>query len=264
MNSQNICHFGKIESSDLICSRFVYETTNCQSVPHESAEHLLHLAVRGEGSFILRGERYPLSRGTLFYCRRGETFAIEAEAGLEYCYVSFRGRRADELIERIHSFDLSPVCVPADGEALADFWMDCIGRVQSDTADLLGEATLLYTFACLHPAPSESSSLLSRIVRETEQSFTDPTFSLTVLAGRLGYVPKYLSSYFKKQRGIAFTQYLRDLRIKRALFLIEQGINSVKNIAILSGFSDALYFSSVFKQVIGISPRDYIQRIGEG
>ena len=60
--------------------------------------------------------------------------------------------------------------------------------------------------------------------------------------------------------GWLFTQYLRDLRIKRSIFLIEQGINSVKSIAILSGFSDALYFSTVFKQSVGLSPRDYIQQ----
>ena len=263
MNSQNICHFGKYESSDLICSRFVYETTDCQSEPRVSEEHFLHLVIRGEGCFVLHGERHPISRGALFYCRRGETFAVESGTELEYCYVSFRGRRADELIERIDAFAESPVCVPPDADALAEFWMDCIGRVRSDTADLLGEATLLYTFACLQPTPSESASLLSRITRETEQSFTDPRFSLSLLAHRLGYVPKYLSSYFKKHRGIAFTQYLRDLRIKHAIFLIEQGVHSVKNIAILSGFSDALYFSTVFKQSVGLSPRDYIQRIHE-
>jgi len=45
------------------------------------------------------------------------------------------------------------------------------------------------------------------------------------------------------------------------MFLIEQGIVSVKNVAILSGFQDALYFSKVFKDAVGISPKEYIESI---
>ncbi len=56
-------------------------------------------------------------------------------------------------------------------------------------------------------------------------------------------------------------QYLRDIRIRRSIFLMEQGLVSVKNIASLSGFSDALYFSKVFASVEGIPPSEYIARL---
>jgi AraC-like DNA-binding protein len=38
-----------------------------------------------------------------------------------------------------------------------------------------------------------------------------------------------------------------------------QGITQIKNIAKLSGFSDPLYFSTVFKQKMGVSPKDYLK-----
>ena len=44
---------------------------------------------------------------------------------------------------------------------------------------------------------------------------------------------------------------------------MEQGVASVKNVAILSGFEDALYFSKVFKQAEGITPSEYIKNIAE-
>jgi transcriptional regulator GlxA family with amidase domain len=60
---------------------------------------------------------------------------------------------------------------------------------------------------------------------------------------------------------VAYTQYLREQRIKHAIFLMEQGVVSVKNVAILSGFSDALYFSKIFTASVGVSPKAYIQKI---
>ena len=90
--------------------------------------------------------------------------------------------------------------------------------------------------------------------------FSDSSLSLSTIAARVGYNDKYISALFKKQKGITYTQYLRSLRIKHSIFLMEQGIVSVKNVAILSGFGDALYFSKVFKEVEGISPKDFIKK----
>ena len=72
------------------------------------------------------------------------------------------------------------------------------------------------------------------------------------------YDAKYLSFYFKKHKHICYSEYLRDMRIRHAVFLMEQGLTSVKNIALLSGFGDALYFSKVFKRVMGKSPKEYM------
>jgi two-component system response regulator YesN len=59
-------------------------------------------------------------------------------------------------------------------------------------------------------------------------------------------------------------EYLRTLRINHAVFLIDHGIDSVKNVALLSGFSDPLYFSAVFKKHIGMSPKEYRERNAAG
>ena len=57
------------------------------------------------------------------------------------------------------------------------------------------------------------------------------------------------------------SEYLRTVRIKHAVMLFDHGLDSVKNVALLSGFSDPLYFSSVFKAEVGISPKEYKERL---
>jgi AraC-like DNA-binding protein len=61
--------------------------------------------------------------------------------------------------------------------------------------------------------------------------------------------------------GIGYAEYLRNLRIKYAVSLFDHGIDSVKNVALLSGFSDPLYFSTVFKTVVGLSPKEYLKKL---
>ena len=61
--------------------------------------------------------------------------------------------------------------------------------------------------------------------------------------------------------GMGYTEYLRNIRLKQAVFLLDHKLDSIKNISSLSGFSDPLYFSTVFKKEIGISPKDYILKV---
>ena len=61
--------------------------------------------------------------------------------------------------------------------------------------------------------------------------------------------------------GINYSAYLRSVRIKYAISLFDHGIDSIKNAAWLSGFNDPLYFSGVFREEIGLSPKTYIQKL---
>ena len=56
---------------------------------------------------------------------------------------------------------------------------------------------------------------------------------------------------------MGISEYLRVLRIRYAVMLMENGVTSVKNVAALSGFSVPLYFSKVFTEMIGVSPSQY-------
>jgi YesN/AraC family two-component response regulator len=46
--------------------------------------------------------------------------------------------------------------------------------------------------------------------------------------------------------------------MKYATMLFDRGLDSVKNVAQLSGYSDPFYFSNVFKKSVGVSPKEYI------
>ena len=56
--------------------------------------------------------------------------------------------------------------------------------------------------------------------------------------------------------GIA--KYLNTIRIQQACMLMEQGVTSIRDLALSCGFKDPLYFSKVFKGKMKVSPKSYI------
>lgn len=129
---------------------------------------------------------------------------------------------------------------------------------QQENIDIVAESVLLYVFSRLSANRSAQDAAIQKIIDMTEEHFRDPDLSLAQIATEIGYNPKYLSHYFKKKMNVTYSEYLRSFRFKYAISLFELGISSVKNVALLSGFSDPLYFSSTFKKAIGISPKEFI------
>ena len=258
MDNNNICKFNINRSSDLVCSNFVYETQNGLKKSLKRDKYYLGLAIKGQGSLTKDGKSYDLCEGSLFIMQKGDEFAIDG-THLEYCYVTFDGRRASELYERSGaSFD---DCVFEGYGELEDFWLECLRKADDTNVDLMAEAVLLYSFAHLRPVKKKQSDLVGKMLSVTDEQFNKADFCLASLAQTLGYDAKYLSFLFKQKKGITFTAYLREIRMKHALFLMEQGVVSVKNIAILAGFGDALYFSKIFKQQMGVPPKEYIEEL---
>ncbi len=63
---------------------------------------------------------------------------------------------------------------------------------------------------------------------------------------------------FSQEKGESFVDYLTRLRISRAKEMLRSGQN-VKQTAAGVGYSDANYFSRLFKKWEGLSPGDYAQ-----
>ena len=261
----NICKFNQARSSDLICTDFVYELNRAQSAGSTARQYVLGMVDRGGGTLSHEGKCLPLTQGTLFFVPRGAHYAVAGDAGLSYFYICFHGRRAEELIARaglsqeIAVRDLER----ADGARLCGAALDALQRASEENLDLYAESVLLLLLAHLCHGKKAHHDLLSRMVALTNDRFSEADFSLSALAAELGYDGKYLSALFKKKKGVSFTQYLRDLRLSHALFLMEQGVVSVKNIAILAGFGDALYFSKIFKEHTGVPPKTYIENLSK-
>lgn len=71
----------------------------------------------------------------------------------------------------------------------------------------------------------------------------------------------YASSIFKKKYGVGINQYLLNTRMTKAKELLEQPLLKIRDVAAMVGFYNNAHFSAVFKREVGISPRDYREKI---
>lgn len=260
MRNDNVCKFICPESeASLTVRHFVKETDpGVAARPRRLETHTAFLAVSEEGAFTFDGVPYPLCGGRLYFGFRGETFALTGADTAEYLYMGFEGRRAEELFSRFGIGRENRVA--PESPSLIPFWRDALSRGTPANLDLISESALLYAFSLMEKSEHPKDESLRRILRLIEENFGDPDLTLSAVAAAVGYHEKYLSHRFRQYTGVGFNRYLKDLRIKNAVFLLDNGVHSVKNVALLCGFGDPLYFSRVFREEIGLSPSDYLRQ----
>ncbi|WHH60888.1 response regulator [Petroclostridium sp. X23] len=77
------------------------------------------------------------------------------------------------------------------------------------------------------------------------------------LAEKYSLNPHYFSKLFKIYESTAFSDFLTDIRIKKAINMMRETTKSLKEISNEVGYQDPNYFSRVFKKTVGISPKKY-------
>jgi Response regulator containing CheY-like receiver domain and AraC-type DNA-binding domain len=80
------------------------------------------------------------------------------------------------------------------------------------------------------------------------------------VAERVNLSEKYFSRYFKQQTGLSFTDYLNLRLIKKSKDLLIHTKYPIYNIAIELNFSDAAYFTKVFRRYEKVTPSQYRQK----
>ena len=263
MKSKNICKFVLSDAtSQLMPTQYILETDpKVMRQTEPKPVHRMVLITRQSGKLNLSTGSYPCSVGNVIILFENEIYFFEGEAGFEYMYIDFKGLRSYELFRRFDISKSNRIFAGLDG--LVPLWMESLLRASKKNIDLVSESVLLYTFSRLNSEHEQHDSCCEKIIEITEDDFSNPQLSISVIAEQLGYNAKYLSHIFKKKCGIGYTEYLRNFRIKYAISLFENGIDSIKNVALLSGYTDPLYFSTVFKNKIGVSPKTYIKTLNK-
>lgn len=85
--------------------------------------------------------------------------------------------------------------------------------------------------------------------------------SLSDAATYLEVSSSHLSRVFKNDTGMNFVNYLNQLRISKAKKILEENdLVQMKNIAFETGFNSYNHFFSTFKNIVGMSPNEYLEK----
>lgn len=98
--------------------------------------------------------------------------------------------------------------------------------------------------------------LLEQICNYIDENFSK-NIKLDEICDMVGFSKFYLSRIFKHYKKMNLLDYIRFKRIEKTKEFLGDSRISIKEISGLVGYSDANYFTSVFKKVEGISPTEY-------
>jgi YesN/AraC family two-component response regulator len=90
-----------------------------------------------------------------------------------------------------------------------------------------------------------------------DKHLSDPGFSVESLSRYLGLSRSQL---YRKLEGMANqspSEFIRKLRLKHSLILLDKGFDNIAQIAYQVGFSDPSYYAQCFRKLYGVSPSEY-------
>ena len=104
--------------------------------------------------------------------------------------------------------------------------------------------------------PGKQDIHLYKLIHYLEQHFNAPLNSKQI-SGYMDMNYRYLCDIFKRKTGMSITMYHTKLRISESCRLLRESSLNISEISQSAGYSDPLYFSTVFKRIVGISPSLY-------
>lgn len=137
--------------------------------------------------------------------------------------------------------------------------LSTVTSVRNEVENLFIKATL-YISQLHNCAKSSSHQAVNEAIKYIEENYTDK-ITLTEAADKVFLNASYLSLQFKKETGMNFVDYIKKVRIEKAMELLKRIDLKAYEICNCVGYQDYKYFTEVFKDFTGLSPLEYRQKI---
>jgi AraC family transcriptional regulator len=138
-------------------------------------------------------------------------------------------------------------------------------KIHDEVDPLAVEDLLIRVFGLMAPASGRSSAQPPAWVHKVRQALHEipqHELSYALLTGIAGVHPVHLSRDFPKYFHTSVGDYLRKIRLEKALGLLAGTSMAATEIAYDCGFSDQSHFIRAFRQVMGMTPASYKKLIG--
>ncbi|WP_044185401.1 HTH-type transcriptional activator RhaR [Phytobacter massiliensis] len=245
---------------------------------HEFYE--LVLVWRGNGLHIFNDRPYRITRGDLFYIRAEDKHSYASVNDLVLQNIIYCPDRLTlnldwaAHIPGLNDVDRTPHWrLGSTGMTQARQVITQLEQESAKTdalANSMAEALFAQLVMTLHrhrftadnQAATHSEALLDKLITALSGSL-NRAFILERFCEQEQCSERTLRQQFRTQTGMTINNYLRQLRICHAQYLLQHSDLMIGEVAMRCGFEDSNYFSVVFTRETGMTPSQWRQRRNE-
>lgn len=237
--------------------------------------YYIHYVSSGKGYFESEGRRFPVSAGDayLVYPHIPIADCSDENEPWEIWWVGFNGNDAHLMIDATRFTRDLPVITPQKPDRMFRLIKEiykCRGEKVHELLSMTGKLYSLLSFLIedadpdLEPSSHRPGVMHIRRACDYIQDHYADDISIGDIAAYVNLSRSQLFRLFKEHVSLSPSQYLTEFRIRESCNLLNKKPLSIKEIAFAVGFEDPHYFYSVFKNVTGKTPGEYIKQLGKG
>lgn len=252
----------------------------CEEHLHDFVE--IVYIMKGKCVHVIDGIEYPVRHGDLLIINYNQTHSFMKLPDVEYMNICIKPEYINQsLANQENAFALLQLSEFEDFSKILDS-NKCKATFSGEERDLIEQTVLLLNSEIEQKSPGYNLAIRSQLnlllimmfrkmslkMNETFSGVSedllryirencDKRLTMENMAKRCLYNSAYFSRIFKEHTGMTFTQYLRKVRIEKAIHLIETTDMQISDVIYKVGYSDRTKFFSHFREQIGVSPLKY-------
>jgi AraC family transcriptional regulator len=223
--------------------------------------------ISGSGMISYNGKLIPVNAGSAMMLHLPHNhcyFLPDSSDHWEFIYINFNGRDLLRLWSEINQ-TIGPVAQFKPESQTVKLGAEILqAAADNKITSPLQASSLAYQMVMniaeeLLPQKGSKGYTPKAIVKAIDYCLNhiDEPLTIEEVAKVSGYSRYHFSRIFKESQGLSPANFIRDLRLQRAVRLLQGEMISVKEIADRCGFTNDNYFCKVFRQAFGTSPDAY-------
>lgn len=259
----------------------IFETAEKQKIMHAHDCLELNLVERGCGCYVIEGKRYQIQAGDIFVINNRERHMVIPEDDYLMTVIVFDIKllwknqgirdwlrsffmRKEEFSHRIgSSMEEYPEMLYSFRRLKREYSNQVSGWKMAVESQMMYLLTMIYRCYDVHEELDKDGqdfqrmyARISRIFEYIEEHFRE-SIELETLANEVYLSQNYLCKCFKRVTGRTIFEYVQQVRVQYACYLLETSDWSVAHIAQESGFHSSSYFNRTFQRVMHMTPLQY-------
>ncbi|MBQ4086624.1 MAG: helix-turn-helix transcriptional regulator [Clostridia bacterium] len=253
------------DKTNISCIKTVYDSPHPSGPFHWHDYYSLDIITGGTGIHNINGKEVIPVRGDLILTTPTDIHNFRSDTCLDMSSVLF----SDSVVDKKYLYAIQNACSVKLSESELASALNCYREIEAanlklresdddlevDTVNLNLTLLLILLAKKIGKPEVVSGNKVTDLLQYLNMHFREH-LSIEKAAQAIGLTPAYFSTWFKKNVGMSYVEYLNNLRIDYAVSMIKRG-HSIIDSCYASGFGSLSHFNHTFKNKLGVTPKEF-------